>query len=183
MAQMISLKVVPKVSPVDSGIVVAPPPPFDPPVVENIIKEVVDIPPPKEKFKPPSLTAIETALNLDLSGMAGSGVVVDTGIVGDELAEFIHQIKDLTVPPEAIQQVPPIYPIEYLRMGIEGSVTVEFVVRSDGTTTLVRAVNSTDRGFEGPSVKAVKKWLFRPGEKDGKAVSVWVRITIPFRSE
>jgi protein TonB len=66
------------------------------------------------------------------------------------------------------------------RAGISGTVTLVFVVRSDGTTSNISVERSDNPAFEEPAIRAVRRWRFEPGEKDGKAVSVKVRQPIPF---
>jgi TonB family protein len=65
---------------------------------------------------------------------------------------------------------------------IQGIVEIEAVIESDGTVGEVKVVRSLDAefGLDEEAVKAVKKWLFKPGKKDGVAVPVLVNIEMTF---
>jgi protein TonB len=76
-----------------------------------------------------------------------------------------------------VVRIPPNYPPEALRRGLEGWVRVEFTVRSDGTVADVHALASSDGIFEAPAIAAVARWLYRPRPVDAPGV----RTTIEFR--
>jgi TonB family protein len=57
-----------------------------------------------------------------------------------------------------------------------------FVVRSDGTTSNITVERSDNPNFSEAAIRAVRRWEFQPGEKDGQAVNARVRIDIPFRT-
>ena len=86
----------------------------------------------------------------------------------------LDQIPVLTVP------VKPQYPFEMRRAGISGSVTVDFIVDSQGIVHNAFAASSTQRDFESSAVQAVSKWRFRPGRKGGRAVNTHMQVPIVF---
>ena len=53
-------------------------------------------------------------------------------------------------------------------------------MRPTGRTDKIRVIRSTNPAFEEPAIRAVRKWQFEPGEKDGEKVSTRVAINIPF---
>lgn len=134
----------------------------------------------EQDVEPPTLEQLEIAMNADVSGLASGDFTVDAYSIKSELEDLIFEIKDLSVRPEPIQQTEPVYPPELKRNKIEGEVTVEFVVRPDGSTDRARITESTNPGFNENTLRAIRRWRFKPGEKDGKAVSTRVRIRIPF---
>ncbi len=163
-------------------------------VVEMKAPPVIDEPPPppeeqeqeeieeiEQNRQPPTLEQLELSMNADLSGFASSDFTVPTIDVGSQLDEIIYELEDLTRRPEPISQVTPTYPPELRRAGISGTVILLFVVRQDGTTSNIRVEKSDNPAFEEPAIRAVRKWRFKPGEKDGKAVSCKVRVPIPFK--
>ena len=152
---------------------VVPPPP--PPVKDD--KEItLD----EEKPKPLHLTHLDVFFNPDVKAHTSTDWTVPSGF-GPSNTEVIHWIGDLTNPPHPVSRRQPVYPADLRRSGIEGTVVVMFVVRSDGTVSNIEIEKATHREF-GESVKrSVRKWYFEPGEKDGRAVHTRVRQAIPFR--
>jgi protein TonB len=77
----------------------------------------------------------------------------------------------------------PTYTGEGMKAKIQGDVTMEAVVRKDGTVGDVRVVGSLDRtyGLDEAAVKAAKAWVFHPATCQGAAVDMIVTITLEFR--
>jgi len=83
-------------------------------------------------------------------------------------------------PPNARYRVAPTYPFEAKRSGQAGEVVVEFTVTERGEVISPRVVRSTDAVFEAPTLRAVAKWRFDPGKKDGRPVRFRMMIPIVF---
>ena len=84
--------------------------------------------------------------------------------------------------PEATRKVDPAYPLELMRMQIEGKVTLYAVIRSDGTVGDIRVLNSVDDRLDEYARVALSHWRFRPATKAGNAVDLEAVVTIPFRA-
>jgi len=84
---------------------------------------------------------------------------------------------DLDSTPRARLQVPPQYPHEARRNGTRGEVHVEFVVDESGAVVSPRVVRSNDRAFDEPTLRAVARWRFEPGKRDGRIVRF--RMVVP----
>ena len=149
-----------------------------PPEEEDQDEDIEEI---EQNREPPTLEQLELSMSADLSGIASSDFTVPTINVGDQLDDIIYELSDLTQPPRQISRPSPTYPPELRRAGISGTVVLQFAVRSDGTTSKITVERSDNPAFEEPAIRAVRKWRFEPGEKDGKAVNVWVRLPIPFK--
>jgi protein TonB len=86
--------------------------------------------------------------------------------------------------PVVTSRVPPTYPYRARRRGIEGAVTVRFLVDRRGEVQGLTIVDSRPPGVFDQAVRdTVTRWRFRPGLKDGEAVETWVQTTIRFRLE
>jgi periplasmic protein TonB len=83
--------------------------------------------------------------------------------------------------PRARFQSAPQYPFEAKRVSLEGDVTVEFTVDENGHVVSPRVVNSTDRVFEEATLRAVAKWRFEPGKRDGRVVRFRMAVPVVFR--
>ncbi|MBV8890779.1 MAG: energy transducer TonB, partial [Acidobacteria bacterium] len=82
--------------------------------------------------------------------------------------------------PQAIRKVDPGYPLELLRTQVEGNVTLYALIRSDGTVTNVRVLNSVDERLGEFARAALSHWKFQPALKAGSAIDLEAVVTIPF---
>lgn len=83
--------------------------------------------------------------------------------------------------PVSLASLKPNYPYKAKRMGIEGYVTVQFLVDSNGRTHDLKIVAAEPEGIFDESVrKTVPRWRFKPGKKAGQPVDTWVEMTIRF---
>ena len=87
--------------------------------------------------------------------------------------------KDVRMP-TVVREYKPSYPDSAKAKGIRGSVELEVVVKKDGTVGDVKVKKSLDAELDEEAVKAMKKWEFKPGTKDGKAVDVLVDVEMTF---
>jgi periplasmic protein TonB len=95
----------------------------------------------------------------------------------------IFTIGALDRVPRAKGQIPPDYPYAMKQTGAGGSVLVEFDVDTAGHVVRAEAISYTDREFVEPAVRAVRKWRFEPGRRNGKAVSFRMAVPIEFGIE
>lgn len=92
----------------------------------------------------------------------------------------VLNLGDLENTPRTRTQSSPIYPFEAKRDGREGSVTVELMVDESGTVVSPHVVASTDRVFDDAALRAVAKWRFEPGRRDGRTVRFRMAVPIVF---
>lgn len=74
------------------------------------------------------------------------------------------------------------YPEEAVQMGVQGVVTVEFIVDTEGHVTNVKVVNGVDEDLDKEAIRVVSaspKW--RPAMNGGEKVKVKYTIPIEFR--
>ncbi len=96
----------------------------------------------------------------------------------------IFNQDDLDSPLVPVAQVPPVYPLRARRQGIEGWVTVKFLVTADGQIQSVSILDSKPpRVFDKSVRRCVNAWRFRPGMVAGQPVRTWVETTIKFKLE
>ncbi len=159
--------------------IVATPPPPPPPEEEE--------PPPELESEPPPITLEQ----LDVILNPGTG---STGLMAGDFALphlrqvnqqdlgslEIFEIGDLDQLPRPRRQMPPVFPPNALRMGLNGRVLLEFIITAEGRVINAKVISSSDPIFESYAIEAVRKWVFTPGEKDGKKVNTRTRVPIPF---
>jgi protein TonB len=83
--------------------------------------------------------------------------------------------------PALLYMVEPEYTAEARAKGVEGVTTLYAEVTKDGDTANIRVVKSLDPGLDAKAVAAVTQWRFRPGKKDGVAVTVGATIDVQFQ--
>lgn len=83
--------------------------------------------------------------------------------------------------PTVLRRVDPEYSEEARKAHVSGTVLLSVVVDTDGRARNVSVIRGFGMGLDANAVDAVSKWEFRPGEKDGKPVSVQVQIEVSFR--
>lgn len=90
-------------------------------------------------------------------------------------------VGDLDQPLTPLTRMPPVYPLGAKRRGIEGYVTVRFVVNEQGTVERITVIASQPPDtFDGSVMRCMNGWRFQPGTVDGHPVRVWAETTIHF---
>ncbi len=93
----------------------------------------------------------------------------------------LFNLDDLDQPLITLTRRPPIYPLGAKRRGIEGSVTVRFIVNEQGMVEQATIVTSQPPEiFDDSVMRCVSVWRFQPGTVEGHAVRVWAETTIHF---
>ena len=83
--------------------------------------------------------------------------------------------------PKIIKKVEPRYPERAISAGIEGKVTVNMWVGTDGKVKKVEVLHSDAAIFNKPSIEAAKQFVFTPAYKDKQPVAGWVTYPFEFR--
>lgn len=73
------------------------------------------------------------------------------------------------------------YPEMARRAGIEGRVTVQFIVNENGDVENARVVRGIGGGCDEAALEAVRKAKFKPGKQRGRPVPVQFALSINFR--
>ena len=83
--------------------------------------------------------------------------------------------------PALVYKVEPEYSEEARKAKYQGTVVLYVEVDPSGHPTNLRVVRSLGLGLDEKAMEAVRKWKFRPGMKDGRAVTVAATIEVNFR--
>lgn len=83
--------------------------------------------------------------------------------------------------PALIFKVEPEYSEEARKAKYQGTVLLYVQVDPTGKATNIRVLHSLGLGLDEKAMEAVKKWKFRPGQRDGKPVTVEAQIEVNFR--
>lgn len=171
--------------------IVMPPEPSEPSAEGGALIKLGEGLPPTEIDIPRDGPADAFRIDVDPRTPVGTFVGDHIPVVGDPngspfgteigpLAPKIFSVGSLDRVPEARAQTRPLYPDSARREGLEGKVEIEYVVGPSGEVVNVRVLSSSDRRFEEPTLRAVSKWRFEAGKKEGRAVSFRMRQVISF---
>jgi periplasmic protein TonB len=85
-------------------------------------------------------------------------------------------------PAEYIDGPEPKYPVALRRVGIEGTVLLQYIVGIDGTIEpgSIQALKSSDRLFEAPAIDAIRQSHFKPARIKGRRVRQLVEQVVRF---
>jgi periplasmic protein TonB len=83
--------------------------------------------------------------------------------------------------PRARLQPAPDYPFAMRSRRIEGTILVEFLVDESGNVYSPTVLRATNPGFEEAALRAVARWKFESGYKDGRKVRFRMSVPVVFR--
>ena len=76
------------------------------------------------------------------------------------------------------------YPVMAIENGVQGRVTVQFVVTKDGSVGNVTVLRGVDRNLDEEAVRVCKTLpKFIPGKQNGQPVNVWFTLPVTYRLE
>lgn len=159
-----------------------PPPPEDPPPPPEPEE---DSPPPEMDTPPPNLSLEQLEVALDPGtgvAMSGDFALPSLSVDSTKLGGLeIFDINDVDKRPNPVKQAPPIYPMDANRRGLSGYAQASFVIDKNGNVINVKVSNASDPIFEKPTIDAIRKWKFTPGEKGGQTVMTRAEVRIPYQ--
>jgi len=91
-----------------------------------------------------------------------------------------HMTVNRTIQPRALYTPEPQYFEPARKMRISGTVVLNVAITESGTVENVRLAQPFGMGLDEPAVDTVKTWRFEPGQRDGKAVSVPLKVEVIF---
>ncbi len=150
-------------------------------------------PPPNEPEPPPepppqlaeSAPPLNLSINLDVAFGSGGALAGAADWLREAVAQAggpeAFSVADLERRPELLSSVPPAYPETLRRARVEGAVTLALVLDDAGRVQDLRVESSTHKEFEAAALEAVRRWKFKPGQKDGQSVRTFLRQTLRFR--
>jgi TonB family protein len=97
-------------------------------------------------------------------------------------AEEVHKMGEAGLSaPSVVSKTDPQYTEEARQARIEGAVVVGLEVNTEGKAQNLYIIRPLDKGLDENAIATIKEWTFKPGEKDGKPVTVSAVVEINFR--
>jgi TonB family protein len=119
----------------------------------------------------------------DLAASSTTSVWVSYALAEIDGGDYELQFLDHGNGPRPVKQSKPDYPRSALLNGEEGWVRLGFRVQPGGEVSDIEVLESSQRVFEKPALRAMKKWRFQPDTVEGKPVSTPMVQTIEFKLE
>jgi protein TonB len=95
-----------------------------------------------------------------------------------------YDLNQVDKPPSFLQRVNPVYPSNAITQGMRAKVKINCLVDEEGIAQNIIAAKCDPEDaldvFGPPSVEAVKKWRFNPGEIGGESVPTRIAFNIIF---
>ena len=131
---------------------------------------------------PTKSSPLNLKVNLKVGKVPVPGVIARPAVPPKPtLAKARFGMDEVDQKPVGIATLKPPYPFRARRMGIEGYVTVQFLVDQKGSPRELSIVEAKPKGVFDQTVRqTVPRWRFKPGKKAGRPVETWVEITIRF---
>jgi TonB family protein len=138
---------------------------------------------PLETIRPALLEAIDDGLkNWRFAPARQKGQPIPAELMVAVICQpLVRAPMDNLVPPKAVSQGRPDYPIAMRRYGLRGEVTIEFMVSSEGTVKNPVIISSNNPAFDEPALRALLAWKFQPATRNGQPVELKLRVPIIFQ--
>ena len=84
-------------------------------------------------------------------------------------------------PAVLVRKADPQYPAALRKKGVQGVVTLEGIVATDGRIEDIRVLNSPADEFSASAMEAARQYQYKPAQCNGRPVRVYVTLTMTFR--
>jgi TonB family protein len=128
----------------------------------------------------PSIRDTAIITNPDGTSAKGANPVPAPAGAGTAGTDGVYRIGGGVSQPSVLTRVYPDYSEVARKLGIDGRVTLSFVIDPAGAARELKAVKPLGYGLDEKAMEAVRKWRFKPGMKDGTAVPVRASAELPF---
>jgi periplasmic protein TonB len=114
-----------------------------------------------------------------LGTVGGTNDSLTTGPGSGSPAAPIH-LDPSIVPPVLVSRLEPDYPESMRRGRMEGVVILEAVITASGEVDDVHVLKSAGAVLDRAASDAVRRWRYRPATLNGRAVSVYLTVTVTY---
>lgn len=137
-------------------------------------------------FPPFALAILLVFLSVTAHPQSGSDlssiISTSSGVSSDDPAfAAFPPVAPGTKPPKATSAPDPKFPDLPADAEPRGTVVMLIGVSAKGRVEPVRVLRSDEAAFEKTAVTTVKKWKFKPAEKDGHPVPVQITVEMKFQ--
>jgi protein TonB len=110
----------------------------------------------------------------------GGGTRPGNGGGGGGYTEEIQPVGGDVRAPVLLERIEPDYPEAARRAHLDGTVILEATIAASGEIQQVRVLKSLNPLLDEAAVRAVRGWRYRPATLNGRAVPVFLTVTVRF---
>jgi len=135
------------------------------------------------KFEMASAAGVGANLSqtLVIGNISKPSEMKDTFRVSASLYDTAFNLSEVDTGPQILRKVDPIYPFAAKKNNIEGSVTLRFIVDSEGNVVEPKVAEADPPDiFDEAALNAIMKFKFKPAVKNGRPVDVIVLAPMKF---
>lgn len=125
----------------------------------------------------PEAPALGEGVEGGVEGGVPGGVL--GGVVGGMEGEPLRIGGDVK-PPILLQKIEPGYPEAARKARLEGVVILEAIITASGNVEEVKVLKSVNPLLDASAVRAVQEWKYKPATLNGRAVRVYLTVTVTF---
>lgn len=167
-------KAAPKAPEVQKQIPIKPQEMTAPTVMPEKIPQPLAAPEPEA---PAGGEGVEGGVEGGVPGGVLGGVVGGTGPgAGEEPLRVGGEVKA----PVLITRIEPAYPEAARKARMEGVVILEAIITASGSIEEVKVLKSVNPLLDASGVRAVQQWRYKPATLNGRAVRVYLTVTVTF---
>jgi TonB family protein len=111
----------------------------------------------------------------------GGGQAIKGGFIQSGRGGGVFRVGGGVSAPTLMYKVEPEYTEEARAAKLQGTVVLYVEIDPTGKAINIRVLRGLGLGLDEKAVEGVKKWKFKPGEKDGTPVTVAATIEVNFR--
>jgi protein TonB len=100
--------------------------------------------------------------------------------VPPDLAARVIPLKNADSPPKQIRAVAPAYTAIMTEHAAEGRVSAQMLIDERGEVAAVKILRDIGYDSARATREALKQYRFEPARKNGKAVAVWITMSVTF---
>ncbi len=143
----------------------------------TMIPETIPAPLAEPEPEVPEGEGVEGGVPGGVPGGVIGGVV---GGTGPGLEEAPLRVGGDVKAPQLINRVEPSYPEAARKARMEGVVILEAIITASGSVEDVKVLKSVNPLLDSAATRAVQQWRYRPATLNGRAVRVYLTVTVTF---
>jgi eukaryotic-like serine/threonine-protein kinase len=139
---------------------------------------------PATEVTPPQMASVVSIPPPETSSLQPRAALVDIPVSTDPTSSAVPSqpvAGEVVTPPIRLRTIPPDYPTAARAAQLEGNVLLQAVVGSDGKVRDVTVLRSVHPLLDEAAKKAVRRYEYTPGQRNGVPEAVTIRLTVSFR--
>ncbi len=147
----------------------------------TVIPESIPAPLPTPEPPAPAVEGVEGGVEGGVPGGVVGGVLGGPpGGTGSDVGAPLRVGGDVKAP-ILKQRIEPMYPEAARKTRMQGVVILEAIITADGNVANVKVLKSVNPLLDAAAERAVSQWVYRPATLNGRAVAVYLTVTVNFQ--